>query len=98
MIRKRNVYVPPSPVGYTVYSISGCKYCTKCKELLKEKKKVCKIINCDKYLGSLLERDAFYAFIKKYTIKQYIHFPMIFNEGKFIGGYKELMEHFGMVV
>ena len=98
MIPKKNVYIPPSAQGYSIYSISGCKYCTKAKELLKEQKKTCTNINCDKYMTSLRERDAFYAYIRPYTVKQYLYFPMIFKNGKFIGGYKEIMEHFGKTV
>lgn len=91
-VPKKKAYVPPSTEGYTIYSISGCKYCTKAKNILKEQKTTCKVVNCDNYVASLLEREAFYTFIKKYTVKSYIHFPMIFNKGKFIGGYKELFD------
>lgn len=84
-------YTAPCIEGYTIYSISGCKYCTHSKELLKNKS--CKIINCDKYVATLRERDEFYAFIQKYTVKPYKYFPMVFNKGTFIGGYKELLEN-----
>jgi len=30
--------------------------------------------------------------MRQYTIVPYIHFPMIFKDGKFIGGLKELLE------
>ena len=35
------------------------------------------------------ERDDFYKFIEKYTIIPYKYFPMVFNKGVFVGGYKE---------
>ena len=50
------------------------------------------VINCDKFVGSCRERDNFYNFMRQYTIFPYIHFPMIFKDGKFIGGLKELLE------
>ena len=50
------------------------------------------VVNCDKYLLTLRERDNFYKYIHKYTIKPYIYFPMIFKDGVFIGGYKEYIE------
>ena len=93
----RKTYTPPCNSGYTIYGINGCKYCNSAKELIKEKGKICKVINCDDYISSLRERDAFYTYISKYTKdKAYIYFPMIFNDKKFIGGYKELMVHLGV--
>lgn len=50
-----------------------------------------KIINCDDYILTLRDRDEFYKKIQKHTKIKYIHFPMIFKDGKFIGGYKELI-------
>jgi hypothetical protein len=50
------------------------------------------VINCDKFVGSCRERDNFYNFMRQYTVIPYIHFPMIFKDGKFIGGLKELLE------
>lgn len=79
-------HIPPSKKDYTIYSISNCKYCKLIDSYIKSKKK---IIDCDKYITSLRDRDAFYKYIHKYTIIPYIHFPMIFKDGKFIGGYKE---------
>jgi glutaredoxin len=39
----------------------------------------------------LRDRDAFYKKIQKHTKIKYIHFPMIFKDAKFVGGYKELI-------
>lgn len=91
-IPKKKPYIPPCTQNYTIYSISGCKYCSGAKQLLLDKKKACKMVNCDKYVATALERDAFYKFIQQHTVKPYIHFPMIFKKGKFIGGYKELID------
>lgn len=49
-------------------------------------------INCDKFIMTCRERDKFYNFIKQYTVIPYFHFPMIFKNGKFIGGLKELQK------
>ena len=85
------IYKKPTNVNYTVYSISNCKYCVMAKEHINKKTTKCTIINCDKFIGSCRERDNFYNFMKHYTIIPYIHFPMIFKDGKFIGGLKELL-------
>ena len=85
------IYKKPTNVNYTIYSISNCKYCVMAKEHINKKTTECTIINCDKFIGSCRERDNFYNFMKQYTIIPYIHFPMIFKDGKFVGGLKELL-------
>jgi hypothetical protein len=49
-----------------------------------------KVINAEAYITSLRDRDAFYAFIKEYTKREYKYFPMIFYNQQFIGGFLEL--------
>jgi glutaredoxin len=61
------------------------------KEHLKKKATKCTTIQCDKYLASCRERDNFYKFMREHTVIPYIHFPMIFKNGKFVGGLKELL-------
>ena len=90
-------YPIPSQTPYTMYSITGCKYCDKSKELIKGKNKECKTNNCDKYVATLRDSDDFYAFMNKYTTRNYKYFPMIFNNGKFIGGYQELLAHINTI-
>lgn len=90
-------YKKPTNTDYTIYSISNCKYCVMAKEHLGRASvasgaKSPVIINCDKFIGSCRERDNFYNFMRQYTVIPYIHFPMIFKDGKFIGGLKELLE------
>ena len=86
----------PASRDYTIYSISNCKYCVMAKEHLGSASGVgcasISVINCDKFVGSCRERDNFYNFMRQYTVIPYIHFPMIFKDGKFIGGLKELLE------
>jgi glutaredoxin len=84
-------YKKPTKANYTVYSISNCKYCVMAKDHLKKKATKFTTVQCDKYLASCRERDNFYKFMKEYTVIPYIHFPMIFKNGKFVGGLKELL-------
>jgi len=87
-----DTYKKPSITDYTIYSISKCKYCVMAKDHInKLKAQKCITINCDKFITTCRERDNFYNFIKQYTVIPYFHFPMIFKNGKFIGGLKELL-------
>jgi glutaredoxin len=92
------VYKKPTKTNYTIYTISDCKYCVMAKAHInkistKSTKSIkCTNVNCDKFVGSCRERDNFYKFMKQYTVIPYIHFPMIFKDGKFIGGLKELLD------
>ena len=65
----------------------GCKYCDKSKTLLKDKniEAEIEIINDD-------NRMVIYEELDNITGK-YRYFPMIFYNGKFIGGYTELEKH-----
>lgn len=81
----------PVETGYTIYSKSGCTYCTKSKNDLNAKNIVPVIIDCDEYL--LDNKPAFLDFIRSKAGKEYRSFPMIFYDGKFIGGYVELKTH-----
>lgn len=85
-------YKKPTNTGYTIYTMSKCKYCVMAKEHIKEKSAAkCVNINCDKFLKTCRERDNFFQFMKEHTIIPYFYFPMIFKNGKFIGGLKELL-------
>jgi glutaredoxin len=80
-------FVEPSSVGYTIYSKTGCTYCTKVKLLLTGFELPYTIVNCDEYL--LENKEKFLDFIKTKAEKEYKTFPMVFLEGKFIGGFME---------
>ena len=85
-------YKKPTNTGYTIYTMSKCKYCVMAKEHIKDKStSKCVNINCDKFLKTCRERDNFFQFMKEHTIIPYFYFPMIFKNGKFIGGLKELL-------
>jgi hypothetical protein len=57
------------------------------KELLKLLELPYEMINCDEYL--LEDREGFLAFIKERAGKEYKTFPMVFADGKFLGGFSE---------
>ena len=40
----------PNKIGFTIYSKSGCINCNKVKVLLKEKKVLFSVIDCDEYI------------------------------------------------
>jgi glutaredoxin len=77
----------PSETVYTIYSKSGCTFCTKVKKLLQEKNYAFDMIDCDEYL--LEDKAGFLEFIKEVAGKEYRTFPMVFRAGTFVGGFTE---------
>ena len=76
--RKRKVNL------YTIYTIEGCGYCVKAKELLKKNKiKYREIVVTDD------NETEIYKKVDKKTNK-YRSFPMIFKNNKFVGGFTDL--------
>ncbi len=53
----------PMETGFTVYSKSGCSFCTKVKKLLMEKQIFFVDIACDEFL--IKDKEAFLLFIKR---------------------------------
>jgi glutaredoxin len=47
-----NIFKPqePKPIGFTIYSKSGCPNCTRIKKILTENNETFVEINCDEYL------------------------------------------------
>jgi glutaredoxin len=80
----------PEETGFTIYSKSGCPNCTRIKKTLSEKKQTFIEINCDEYL--IEDKESFLSFIKSLSQKESKVFPMIFNNGTFIGGFNETQE------
>jgi glutaredoxin len=81
----------PFKTGFTVYSKSGCSNCTKVKKLLAEYKAFFVVIDCDDYI--IEDKENFVLFIKERANKEYKTFPMVFNDGKFIGGFTETQDY-----
>ena len=85
-------FFEPLKTGFTVYSKSGCYNCTKVKQLLLDKQIFFLDVSCDEYL--LEDKEKFLSFIKERANKEYRTFPMVFNDGKFVGGFSETQYHF----
>ena len=86
----------PLQNGFTVYSKSGCINCTKVKKLLTENKSFFVVIDCDEYI--IEDKDNFLLFIKERANKEYKTFPMVFNNGVFVGGFNETQEYFNKLL
>jgi glutaredoxin len=65
--------------------------CTKVKNLLKEKSLIFQVIDCDDYL--IEDKEGFLSFIENNIGKSYKSFPIVFNDGKFIGGFQETNDY-----
>jgi glutaredoxin len=85
-------FFEPLKTGFTIYSKSGCSNCTKVKKLLLDKQSFSLDISCDEYL--IEDKEGFLLFIKERANKEYRIFPMVFKDGKFIGGFTETKLHF----
>lgn len=85
-------FFEPLKIGFTIYSKSGCSYCTNVKKLLLDKQIYFVDVSCDEYL--IEDKEGFLTFIREKANKEYRTFPMVFYEGKFIGGFAETQQHF----
>ena len=83
-------YENPQEIGFTIYSKSGCPNCTRIKKIFTESKQTFIEINCDEYL--IEDKGSFLSFIKNLAQKDWSMFPIIFNNGIFIGGFNETQE------
>jgi glutaredoxin len=81
-------YEKPTQKGFTIYSKSGCPNCVLVKKIIKEKNFfIDSEINCDEYI--LDDKENFLQFIETTVGDSHRTFPMVFYEGKFIGGFNE---------
>ena len=79
---------------YTILSKSNCIFCDKSKELLNSLNiNYYDYINCDKYLTTQRNINNFLEHTCSLIGHEYMLFPMIFYNKKFIGGYSELVIH-----
>jgi glutaredoxin len=78
---------------WIVYSKSNCVFCHKVKELL-ENEPIITIINCDNWLKHKEKKEIFLDSMKDIIGYEYRTFPMVFLNGKFIGGYTETKNFF----
>ena len=77
----------PTHNSYTIYTKSGCGYCTKAKELLQNEHPQPLVVNCDGYLAH--NKREFLNQMQTLIGREYRTFPMIFKNGIFVGGYTE---------
>lgn len=84
-------FIEPLLTGFTIYSKSGCSNCIKVKNLLKEKNFLFNVVDCDEYI--IEEKDLFLSFIKEHANKECKMFPIVFINGKYIGGYIETRDY-----
>ena len=90
-----NVYMNitrPAMESYTIYSKSGCLYCTKAKGLLQNERISTLIVDCDVFL--LENKQEFFDQMKYLIGYEYKTFPMIFKNGRFIGGYNKTKDFY----
>lgn len=81
----------PNSTGFTVYTKNNCPYCTKAKTILTNTKAQFQVIECDAFLE--IDKTAFLDTMRKKTQRDYRTFPMIFDQGNFVGGYSELQSY-----
>jgi len=86
----QNEVPDPLETGFTVYSKTKCPYCDKAKKLLESGSEVYEIIDCDSYLSTPKRREQFLEIMEEIVGFKYTTFPMIFLNGRFLGGYREL--------
>jgi glutaredoxin len=98
------LFPTPNSKGYTIYTKSNCSYCIKAKQLLSDsglslqygenmkeiRDTTASVIDCDSFIKYQDKREAFLAFIAVLVGKPYNTFPIVFYDGKFVGGYTEL--------
>jgi glutaredoxin len=77
-------FIEPTKVGFTIYSKSGCPNCTKVKQLIKDNNFLFVVIDSDDYI--IENKEDFLKFIENIAEKSYRTFPMVFYDGKFVGG------------
>ena len=79
--------IKPNEYGFTIYSKSGCPNCLKVKLLLQKNNLKFTIVDCDEYI--IEDKTFFLLFINELAKTSVTMFPIIFNNGLFIGGYNE---------
>jgi glutaredoxin len=79
--------IPNTPLLYTVYTKSDCSYCDKIKQLMDEYNETVNYILCDEWLVN--NRILFLNIMRIKTQKDDVTFPIVFFEGKYIGGFDE---------
>ena len=79
----------PLEQGYTIYSKDNCKYCTNVKHYLTNQGIPFYEVTCDAYINTDSSKQTFLETMAKWIGKPYKMFPMVFQNGSFLGGYTE---------
>ena len=82
---------PPSSNSFTVYTKQNCPYCVKAKTILSNTNTQFQVVECDVFLE--IDKTAFLDTMRQRTGRDYRTFPMIFDNGVFVGGYSELQSY-----
>jgi glutaredoxin len=77
-----------SKSGWYVITKEGCPYCINAKELLAKNNQKYTILKLDDK-----NKEVIYMNVDHLT-NNYRYVPMVFKDGKFIGGYDKLKEYF----
>ena len=83
------IFTPPTPTGFMIYTKNACPYCDKVKDVLDRQDLDYTVVNCTEYLMNAKTKEDFLAFIAGFAKEEYRTFPMVFYDGKFIGGFAE---------
>lgn len=89
-------FLKPHDDVFTVYSKSGCKNCIKVKQFLSSQQISFKTIECDDYI--IENKDNFIFFMNVITNNKYKQFPVVFNNGNFIGEYSETVDYCNKII
>jgi len=81
----------PQKGQFTIYSKSGCINCNKVKNLLKENNISFSVVDCDDFIFE--NKEEFLSFIKLTAGQEYRMFPIVFDNGQFIGGFNETIKY-----
>jgi glutaredoxin len=79
--------ISDTPTLYTVYTKSKCFYCDKIKGLMDVSGENVEYISCDELLTT--KRTPFLNMMKLKIQRENVTFPIVFFEGKYIGGCRE---------
>ena len=79
--------------GWTVYTRSCCKYCIKVRKLLDIFDLPYNIVDCDNCLIIPELHDEFQEFLLNLCGRVPKHFPLVFKDNVYIGGYKETLHY-----
>ena len=69
--------------GYTILTKENCKWCEKAKALLPDAKR----IRCDEFIETPDKKQMFFEKVDSLSGATPRTFPMVFHNGKYVGGY-----------